>query len=387
MNTKQAALLVFFLAINVLALYGLTDIVSNDAAYEPIKLSQYSDRHITKNAVEQNPKFAAVAFAEPSARDAGYSEQFASIINSLRLFLIGEETLDKDEHGTWLWTPVLQMTEEYKTMILDNAKKEGVNTVYLSIDSYLDIFVMPEGEEKKKKKQEFSAVLDKFIALANERGIEVDAECGWRNWAEEGHTYKPLAIVSYVMEFNENHQNRFRGIQYDIEPYLLEDFSANKVQVMKRFVKLVDQTEQFIGNSGLLLSIVIPEFYDKRDGVIPVFSYGGKRDSVLVHLLDILDERKDSSIIVMSYRNFADGKDGSIDISKNEMRTANLGAYSTRMILAQETGDVLPEYVTFYNTSKPYYAKESELLKWTFYDNRSFGGMAVHYANAFFELK
>ena len=89
----------------------------------------------------------------------------------------------------------------------------------------------------------------------------------------------------------------------------------------------------------------------------------------------------------MSYRNFADGKNGSIDISKNEMKTAKRGGYSTNIILAEETGDVLPRYVTFYSMTKKYFSDETSKLDSAFSSYPNFAGLAIHYANAYFELK
>lgn len=91
-------------------------------------------------------------------------------------------------------------------------------------------------------KKFFAVALEYFIKSANKKSIEVDAEAGWRNWAESGNKYKGLAIANFVKIFNANHTNKFRGFQYDVEPYLLDSYEKNKVGVLKNFIKLVDQT-------------------------------------------------------------------------------------------------------------------------------------------------
>jgi hypothetical protein len=348
------------------------------------KLSTYSDRNITYNAKVTSPQFGHLAFEE--TRDGHIPPQLASVFRALKYFFKTPDTTDK-EYGTWLWTPTLSITPAYTKEILDRAKSDGVNTVYLSIDSYLDIFVMRNGVAKESRRKEFAKILDNFLTEAHARDIEVDAEAGWRNWGEPGNEYKPLAILQFVKEFNDSHDNKFRGFQYDIEPYMLDHYDANEERILKNFVTLVDRTENFIGSDDLKLSVVVPAFYDERDRSIPKFDYKGSNASVLKHLLNILDRRSGSSILVMSYRNFARGNDGSIDISSNELRTAKKGRYSTEIILAQETGNFPPAYITFYGKTRKYFEDETGKLSKAFSKNANFGGLAIHYANSMSELK
>ena len=363
-----------------------------------LEITQYSDRHITDNAKTKDERFRQVAFAEPnySGRNL-FNEQLALVWDIFRSIFFPKSTeinnelvsANQKEYGTWVWTPTMSLTPEYMRSTLDDLKKEGVNVVYLSIDSYLDIYVLPEGPEKIEKQNIFSGILEEFIILAKERGIAVDAEAGWQNWAEEGHTYKAFAIASFVKNFNEKHVNKFRGFQYDVEPYMLESYRASekgKEKALTEFTKLTDQTVEYLVDSELRFSIVIPDFYDKRDGKTPGFFYNNKKDFAFQHLLRVLEKKPGSSIIVMSYRNFARGMDGSIDVSKNEMKTASSARSNSKIILAQETGDVPPSYITFHNTSKDYFREETNKLSSAFSDNPHFAGLAIHYANAFISL-
>jgi hypothetical protein len=167
----------------------------------------------------------------------------------------------------------------------------------------------------------------------------------------------------------------------------LDSYKKDKESVLKKFVALVDQTEYFLNKSDLRFSVVVPDFFDEKDGLTPVFSYNGNNGAVFEHLLNILDRRQNNSIVIMSYRNLALGEDGSIEISKNEMQTADSGKYQTKIIIAQETGDVPPPYITFHDTSKKYFDRQVGLLKNAFESNPNFGGIAVHYVNAFLALK
>lgn len=339
--------------------------------------TQYSDNHIGDSAKVSDPKYRNIAIFDKSTL-------LASAISSLR-----KDTKPKaessQENGTWLWTPVLQITPEYRDKIISSAVKNGIKNIYLSIDSYLDIYIMPDGKEKYDKKMMFDKTIEDFILEANKHNITVDAEAGWRNWAEEGHTYKAFATLNYAITFNKFHTNKFRAFQFDIEPYLLESYMEKKDVVLANYLNLINQSVSALNNSDLELSVVIPEFYDGSNNDTPKFKYKGTTAYATDHLLNILDRRENSQIIVMSYRNFSQGEDGSIDISKDEIKSAD--SHRTKIVIAQESGDVEPSYITFHKTSKRYYNKETGKLKKAFESNKSFNGLAIHYINAFMELK
>ncbi len=339
---------------------------------------QYSDRNITDNAKVTDPKYKDLSFVD---KDSQVSNAISSLIsrNSVPLednFL---------ENGTWLWTPTLQITPEYRDKIISGAVENSINTIYVSIDSYLDIFVMPNGEEKDKAKQKFENTLKDFIALANKNGIQVDAEAGWQNWAEPGNSYKANVVLDYVINFNKRNKEKFRGFQYDVEVYLLPEYFEDREKVLNNFLNLISQTVTSLNNTDLQFTVVVPEFYDGTLDETPSFNYRGKKAFAFEHLLTILDRRRGSKVIVMSYRNFSQGKDGSIDISTDEILTAN--RYNTKVILAQETGDVPPPYITFHSKTKQDYEDEVKKLEDEFVNENSYGGLATHYINAFLELK
>jgi hypothetical protein len=392
-NSKK----IFITGIVIVCSVGVLSLIFNTAEQSvphqnlvDMKISQYSDKHITQNAIKTDSEFKNIAFETPPAETIPlFSNQIAAVIRAFKLLIkspAAEQTGPK-EYGTWIWTPVMEMTQTYIDSIITEAKANNMNTIYISIDSYLDIFVMQKGTERERQKKLFSDKLEYFIKQAGKNNIAVDAEAGWRNWAEGDNIYKAYAVVNYVKNFNATRESKFRGLQYDIEPYLLDSYKINKADVLKDFVTLIDKTGYFLAESTLKFAVVVPDFYDGKDEMTPEFFYNKKQDYVLGHLLDVLDKRPDSSIIIMSYRSFAEGSDGSIEISKNEMQTAKRGAYRTKIIIAQETGDVPPPYITFYNTSKKYLRGQINIIDSAFAPNPNFGGIAIHYANTFLALK
>src|SRR3990167_7799458 len=119
---------------------------------------------------------------------------------------------------------------------------------------------MDEGPEKERRKRMFDRALETFVKEARAYGIAVDAEGGWRNWAEEGHTYKAFAVLNYAIEYNQTHTEKLRGFQYDVEPYLLETYQKNKRAVLRSFLALVNESVSRLHESDLSFSVVVPEF-------------------------------------------------------------------------------------------------------------------------------
>lgn len=288
------------------------------------------------------------------------------------------------EYGVWVWTSPYEMTSTERNSVIASASASNFNVIYLTIDDYLSIDALDEGPAKEAQKVAYSNALESFIIAANAKGIDVDVEAGWRDWAESGNTYKGDAIIDYAIEYNNSHSNKIRGVQFDVEPYLLPSYESNKAAVLKNFVAFVDQSTSRIGSSSLRLSIVIPHFYDSAQKWTPAVTHDGITTYTFDHLLRILDSRKNSSIILMSYRNFAENDNGSIEISEVEVNTAV--NHPTKIIVAQETGNVEPDYVTFYGKSKSYLENQIALINQAFKAKNSFGGIAIHYLEPYLEL-
>lgn len=291
------------------------------------------------------------------------------------------------EYGTWVWTSPYAMSSAYMSKVISAADENDINVIYVTVDDYLTINALAEGATKEAKKAKYNDALEKFIIAANQKGIAVDVEAGWRDWAEAANINKSNVIIDFAIAYNASHTDKIRGVQFDIEPYLMPTYEKNKAVLLKNFVTLVDASTKRMGASDMRLSFVIPHFYDSAQKWTPAITYGGFTTYTFDHMLRILDTRANSSIILMSYRNFANGSDGSIQISKTEIEAASNGAHPTKVIVAQETGDVEPAYVTFHDTSRAEYEKQVALINQAFSAKSGFGGISVHYIDPFLELQ
>lgn len=292
------------------------------------------------------------------------------------------------EFGTWIWDSPILMAPGYAPHILQAAHQEGFSSVYVTIDDYLDIAVLPAGPDKEAAKQSYMDALAAFVLVAKAQGISVDAEGGWRDWASSANRWKGYTLIDFVKEYNQNYpQAKVRNLQYDVEPYLFPAYENHKASILKEYISFIDESAARMQNVDAGFSIVIPHFYDSVDKWTPPISYGGKTQYTFTHLLSVLKQKSDSSIIIMAYRNFFEGSNGVRDISETEIKEASDGGYPTKIIVAQETGNVDPPYVTFYGYSKSAVLSAFDQIYAGFGGYADFGGISVHYIEPYLALQ
>ncbi len=291
------------------------------------------------------------------------------------------------EAGVWEWNDVSGMSSANMQNIVKAASANGFNVIYLTIDRYLDLAYETDSTQRAKDIASYSANLESFIALAHQYGIAVDAEAGWRDWGESAQRQKAVDIMSYVSSFNNTHPAGFRGMQYDIESYLLPQYSDNQATVLQNYVGLVDILQKQAAKENLPLTMVLPHFYDRLQQWTPEITYGGATNYAYNILLSILGRKAGNRMIIMSYRNTAEGDDGAIALAQTEIQDAAAAGNGTKIIVAQETGDVTPAYVTFSNTSRQALFTQVAALNSAFGDQSSYGGIAIDYLDPFLKLK
>lgn len=291
------------------------------------------------------------------------------------------------EYGSWVWVSPIAMSQEYMRTVVEGASQNGINVLYVTIDDYLEIEALTDVNSKNTRKKNYINAIERFVRIAKEKNISVELEAGWRDWAEGDNRRKAFVIADFVIEYNNSHVDKIKAIQYDIEPYLLSSYTNDKTSLLENFISLIDEVSERLGNTELGLSVVIPHFYDEGQAWTPAITYKGINTYAYDHILRILDTRKDSKIIIMAYRNFAEGNNGSIDLAHVEIDEASSDIHSTKIIVGQESGDVKPDYVTFFSLSKAEYLEQKEILQNKFSTQSGFGGIAIHYIDSFLNLK
>lgn len=155
-----------------------------------------------------------------------------------------------------------------------------------------------------------------FLSQAHEYGISVHALDGYPEYAQKEFHRLPLAIVDALIQFNKQSQpqERFDGIHFDNEPYLItgsRDRDRNQ-QILESFLELNALCQRRVREqSDMVFGVDIPFFWhetDPRTGLpIGQVRYGGVVKSASYHCIDMLD-----NVGIMNYRDTADGADGMI---------------------------------------------------------------------------
>lgn len=291
------------------------------------------------------------------------------------------------EKGIWVWNFPSQMNTTAGFAQLTQLSSYGFNAVYITTDDYLDIATLPEGETKNARKAAYFLNLSKVVAKANSLGMVVDVEGGWKDWAYPHNRWKGFALIDMAKEYNLAYPNaKIRALQYDVEPYILPEYETNKEKVLTEFVEFVDQSANRLVGSDVKFSLAIPHFYDSAQAWTPTVTYNGTTAHTFTHLLRILEKKPDGMILLMSYRDFFEGANGTKEIAQVEIQEASRGGYSTQVIVGQETGNVDPAFVTFYGSTKTVVLNMLSTISSSFGTYSNYGGTATHYMDSFLAM-
>lgn len=291
------------------------------------------------------------------------------------------------EFGVWVWSSPVQLNDAKADQILASLKNNGMNAAYITIDDYLNIASLPDGPAKTAQTASYFTALNRIVASAASRGIAVDVEGGAADWSIPANYWKAFALIDFVKKYNQQYPSaKIRGLQYDVESYLLPSYEGNKASVLSSYIAFIDAAVSQMQGMDAAFSVVIPHFYDSTQKWTPPFLYDGKRVFAFTHLLNILQKKPGSTIIIMSYRNYFRGADGVQGLSVPELTESSLSKYSTKVIIAQETGNVDPWYVTFYGMSKTDFLAAANTIYAGFAGYSSFNGVSVNYLDPFLEL-
>jgi hypothetical protein len=294
---------------------------------------------------------------------------------------------NQKEFGIWVWDSPKKMTSTYAEKVISTSKQNGFNVIYVTIDDYLQISQLSNQADKDKQTKSYMHALSLFVQSAKQAGIEVDAVAGAKDWSKPDNRWKGYALIDFVKQYNETYPNAaVRNFQYDVEPYLLADYDSNKVAVLKEYVEFIDESARRMKSVPAGFSIVIPHFYDKEQKWTPTFTYNGVDGYAYTHLLNVLSQKNNTEVIIMAYRNFFNNSNGTKQISEEEIKEASNG-YGTKVIVAQETGDVPPAYVTFHDYPKVSLYDALDDIQSHFGSYKNYGGTAVHYFDSFLKLE
>jgi len=165
--------------------------------------------------------------------------------------------------------------------------------------------------------------LRRLLARLKERGIATHALDGDRSYARPERHQEVVEGVQSIARFNRAAapNERFVGVHYDIEPYLLPGFgSARRGELLLDFLVGLELLAAAAREHGLEAGVDIPFWFDSRDqdtGRDMAVELGGTSARPFEHIIDMMD-----NIGIMDYRTRADGDDGVIAHARTELEYA-----------------------------------------------------------------
>ncbi len=282
--------------------------------------------------------------------------------------------------GTWLWHSPTNLTDAEMISYIDFLQAEGFTAVYLDITDYIDVYESID----KNDDLIFDDRLKKFVNLAATKNIEVEALFGGTIWAQPDYEYAPPIILNYVINFNKQiNQVPLAGIQFDIESYNLPAFAdsiKDQEMILRDYLNLAKTLTTITAKDSpdLKIGFAVPFWFDNVTRDLPIINFNGTNQPVGYHLLDILNSTNHGYIVIMDYRNKTAGENGSIKLAGPQIDYANNHTSNVHVLIAQETTDVEPASITFYNQPETNLSTALSEIYSVYKNKPAFAGFAIH---------
>ncbi|WP_240421062.1 hypothetical protein [Paenibacillus periandrae] len=251
--------------------------------------------------------------------------------------------------ATWLWDTSLISTVENRQTVLQFAKEQSIGRIYVQVNPDVD-------------KSTYRA----FIQEAAQAGIQIHALDGAPNWIRSDQQQQIVSLVKWVKDYNASvlENERFTGIQVDIEPYVLPEWHNERdVTVSSWITAMTLFTNEARQDSTLTVSAALPFWLHQI--TIP--------DDSSVRLnakfISMLDE-----VTLMSYRDKAEAL---IEITADDLALAD--RLGKKIFVGVETN---PSYegafVSFYEEGRTAMNTQLTLIDDALKGHASYAGIAVH---------
>ena len=247
-----------------------------------------------------------------------------------------EEPRESLRQAMWLWeTPAVTSGPDARRRLVQFCRTEGITDLFLQLPYEAER--VDEGWTISWDREQ----LRPLIAELHAAGVTVHALDGDPRFGLSEWHGRVIATIQSVAEYNRESlpTERFDGIRYDIEPYLLPGFGGVRhTQILQQYLTIVAASQALAAQAGLVYGVDIPAWFDERNEFFElVADVEGRPLSELI--IDIVD-----NVGIMDYRTQAYGADGTIAHAQSELRYA--AGVGKKVFLGLETGE-LPDETDF----------------------------------------
>jgi hypothetical protein len=249
-------------------------------------------------------------------------------------------------------------------------KAKSVGTVYLYADAWRGRNLIVSQPERYRR----------LLRRMHGAGLKVYALLGsgylhTERYVLPRHRMDAVAMLKRVLDYNAQAapEERFDGINLDIEPHILAAWSTRKMELLAGFVELSDALMRVKAQSGQTLPMgpAIPFWLDG----IPL-EWQGKRKPVTQHVQDIYDY-----VALMDYRDHAEGGDGLVSHAMDELAYGE--AIGRPVLIGIETAPNEIRKVSFHHLGEAELERELAATSRSVGAMRAFGGYVIHHYAAY----
>jgi hypothetical protein len=303
------------------------------------------------------------------------------------------ELLQQHGFAVFEWYRVSQVNARVSEQSLSSLRTDGFKTVYADVGEYLEVADQPDSRAQRTRLAQLKSDLKRFVARASNLGFAVHAVAGGPDWTDMSHRYLGPMLVQLVADYNGSaaSNERLQGVQLDIEPYVDPSFFDDVDTSLKDYLwtlkAIVDKYRQVRtpgANGDLRLGFAIPFWFDGVPEAPAVrFPPEGRSAPAAFHLIDMLHDLSDAYVLVMAYRNFALGPDGSIEHVGREFDYARESGAACGIVVGQEFGRVYPEKISFWWAGRAAFRQAAEDIAEEYGGYAQFRGLSVNHLGAY----
>lgn len=276
--------------------------------------------------------------------------------------------------AVWVWEAdtyhLIEQEDQWDETFAFFARR-NLTTIYLYADSYNGRNIVRDEPEKYRR----------LIAAFHGRGFKIYALLGsiylkTQEYILPERRAAAEQMFSNILRYNAGSKSteRFDGVNIDIEPYLLDDWSAKKTLRAVQYLDLSSEFMRLKSKAGDTLTVgpAMPFWFDGIDDIV----WRGKRQRLSDHVQDIYDY-----VAIMDYRNFAQGSDGIIAHATDELEYADRTGKT--VVIGVETLQTEPSKVTFYGISYDAMNEQLVIAETKFSSHPSFSGFSIHHYGSY----
>lgn len=275
--------------------------------------------------------------------------------------------------AVWMW-------EEDSYTLLESPSRANEAIAFMKAHDIDTVYLYADAHEGRNLLTLQPALYANLISRLHRQGLQVHALLG--SWPLHTERYilpenrpQALAMVQRVLDYNQTARptEQFDGINLDIEPHVLDDWSARREEYLQMWAQLSEAWMALKRESKQSLKVG-PAMAFWLDGIH--IWHAGQRKPASEHLQDIYDH-----VVLMDYRDHAQGPDGILSHAQDELDYGR--RIGKPVLLGVETSPNEIPKLTFNDNTPAQMAFELGLVRQALSAEPAFGGFVLHHYGSY----